>query len=568
MFLKHLIVEDSNEKVIRKIDFKLGLNLIIDETSSGGKETGNNIGKTTTLALIDFCLGKDPKYIYSDLENKKSENLLVKRYLINNKIRIILVLKRDINDPTSEELVIKRNFLQRKSKLLQINGEDFDEKSFEKKLYQSIFLKNQKKPGFRQAISHNIRYENEKIERTIETLNRFAKKEEYEALYLFLLGCKFDDGSKKQDIATKLSVEKSFKKRIENGQTESAYKVRLDLINKEIIRLNTKKESINIDPNYKEKIDTFDTLKIKISAIANSLSNSKIRRDIIVNADKELQSKSTNIDHTELENLYKQASSLIPNISKSFRELCDFHNNMIESKRRFIKKGLPDIEKSITNQESKLKKYIIKRDDLNKEISSSSSYKDLEDIIHSLNENHNEKGRLENTLDRILGSKAKIEALKKELSTIDIKLFSEEFRKTLDNKISLFNDHFSKTSNELYGEKYVLKADPVEKKGRKYYDFESFNANFSSGKKQGEVLCFDIALILYSRQNNLPCLSFLLNDKKELLHDNQFIKVADYVKKSNIQLVLSMLKNKIPESVNIKDHTILTLSQNDKLFRI
>ena len=47
-------------QVLRKITFKAGLNLILDKpTVSGKQSSGNNVGKTTVLRLIDFCLGSD-----------------------------------------------------------------------------------------------------------------------------------------------------------------------------------------------------------------------------------------------------------------------------------------------------------------------------------------------------------------------------------------------------------------------------------------------------------------------------------------------------------------------------
>lgn len=61
---------------------------------------------------------------------------------------------------------------------------------------------------------------------------------------------------------------------------------------------------------------------------------------------------------------------------------------------------------------------------------------------------------------------------------------------------------------------------------------------------------------------------FLLNDKKELMHDNQLIKVAQYVQQKNIQLVVSILKDKLPEKVLEKAHVAVELSQDEKLFRI
>lgn len=54
---------------------------------------------------------------------------------------------------------------------------------------------------------------------------------------------------------------------------------------------------------------------------------------------------------------------------------------------------------------------------------------------------------------------------------------------------------------------------------------------------------------------------------KKLLHGNQLEKVANFVKKNKIQLVLTILKDKLPSSL-VNNNIILELSQNDKLFRI
>ena len=77
---------------------------------------------------------------------------------------------------------------------------------------------------------------------------------------------------------------------------------------------------------------------------------------------------------------------------------------------------------------------------------------------------------------------------------------------------------------------------------KKLYKFSSFNTNLSSGKKQGEISCFDIAYILFADEENIPCLHFILNDKKELMHDNQLVKIAEIVKTENIQFVASILR--------------------------
>ena len=100
------------------------------------------------------------------------------------------------------------------------------------------------------------------------------------------------------------------------------------------------------------------------------------------------------------------------------------------------------------------------------------------------------------------------------------------------------------------------------------YKFNSFNTNLSSGKKQGEISCFDIAYCLFADSEHIPCLHFLLNDKKELMDDKQLVKIANFVNRNNIQFVASILKDKLPDEINKDEYIVVKLSQNDKLFKI
>ena len=94
MFLKSLTITRGDGALLRDIRFHIGLNLIVDETpAASGKETGNNVGKTTVLKLVDYCLGADAKGIYSDHENTRNEYKLVKEYLVSAKVLVSLVLK-------------------------------------------------------------------------------------------------------------------------------------------------------------------------------------------------------------------------------------------------------------------------------------------------------------------------------------------------------------------------------------------------------------------------------------------------------------------------------------------
>lgn len=241
MFIKSLTIT-SAAKVIREIKFHKGLNLIVDESEH--QITGNGVGKTTVLKLVDFCLGAKPNLIYIDHETKKQEYKLVKDFLIENKVLITLVLTSDLDKGTGD-IVVQRNFLAKKENIRSINGENLAklaEEEFDLRLSSLLFPNHLAgKPTFRQIISHNIRYKDESVSNTLKTLDTYTADVEYEALYLFLFGCEFTKGSSKQEILTKIKQEETFKNRLEKNQTKTAYETALSLINNDIEELNQKK---------------------------------------------------------------------------------------------------------------------------------------------------------------------------------------------------------------------------------------------------------------------------------------------------------------------------------------
>lgn len=168
MFLKSLTISSYTD-VIREINFHNGINLIVDETpNSKGTETGNNVGKTTVLMLIDFCLGAEAKQIYTDPEHKKEEYKLVKDFLIDNKVLVTLVLKENLSVDSSSEIRIERNFLPRRQKIQKINGMPKTDDEFEETLTSMLFPGHYGKPTFSQIISHNIRYKDLSINNTLK----------------------------------------------------------------------------------------------------------------------------------------------------------------------------------------------------------------------------------------------------------------------------------------------------------------------------------------------------------------------------------------------------------------
>lgn len=572
MFIEKLEIS-TKHGTIREMNFHTGMNLIIDNTplTDDLKITGNNVGKTTVLKLIYFCLGGEGKDIYTDEENKNKVYEEVKSFLINQEVLVTLTLTNGFNTQRKDRLVIERNFLSGKNAIRKINGESILKKDFENELSAKIFPEHKnEKPSFKQIISHNIRYKDNSINKTLKTLNSYTLDVEYETLYLYLLGCGFDSGAKKQALSNKIKQENAYKERLEKKQKKNSYEVALAIIEDEIVELNKKKSLLNINENFEEDLNRLNEIKYKINRLTSLITKLEIRRDMIVEAKNEMEKDVSSIDLDQLRLLYSESKEYIPKLHKTFEDLVAYHNKMIVEKISFITKELPSLSDKIENEKRTLKELLNDEKELSLKISKSDSFNDLENIISEINEKYRLKGEYENTISQINEVDLVLKEIENELKNIDQYLYSSDFQEKLKKQITKFNKYFSSVSYELYGEKYALTYDIINNKktNKPVYKFSTFNSNMSSGKKQGEILCFDLAYIMFADEEGISCVHFLLNDKKELMHDNQLSKVADYVMKKDIQLVISILKDKLPYDLLNKANVVVELSQEDKLFRI
>ena len=337
----------------------------------------------------------------------------------------------------------------------------------------------------------------------------------------------------------------------------------------EIEKLAKKKANFNLNEKLEGELEVLNSLRYRISVVGAELSRLDLRRNLILEAEKELSEGNVRIDRGQLRVIYQQAREGMEGIQKTFEELCEFHERMIREKIAFITRELPGLESLLQQKSAELKGLRAEEREIAGKITCSDSFDELERIIAELNEKYRKKGEYEKTICQIKETDTNLHLLRKDLETIDEVLFSDQSAERLREQLRKFNTFFSDISSKLYGEQYALKVDQiVNRKGRRVYKFSAFNTNFSSGKKQGEIFCFDIAYTLFADDQGIPCLHFLLNDKKELMHGNQLINIAHLVEEKRIQFVASMLRDKLPPELDNEKYFAVRLSQADKALRV
>lgn len=567
MFLKSLIIQNENE-IIRDIQFHKGINLIVDETSSDVKtDSGNSVGKTTVLRLIDYCLGGDGKNIYTDTEFKKI-NSKIKEFLKKNNIIITLALIDSFESTQPIETIIQRNFLQGKDKIQKINGEDKkdtkDNKEFSASLKKIIFKTDSAKPTFRELISKNIRDEKNKLDQTIRVLSPYTTDVAYELLHLFWFG--IDINRNKDELIREQNAEIKIQEKLRKENNPSQIEQSLTVINKEIDRLNAEKSNFNLNENYEKQLSELNTIKSEINAIASRISHLNMRINLIEESRDDLNKNYADIDAEKIKVLYETAKALMPNIQRTFEQTLAFHNEMTAQKINFITKELPELKKQVSEYHDILNSLLKKEKSLSLELSKSNLVSDLEKIISSLNSFHEQKGALEEKKAFWEQRRSNLEEIEKKLSLITDEIGAKDI--LIQQRITEFNQYFSDISKRLDGKHSVLSAD----KNKDIYKFsiDNIDGNLGTGSKKTQMASFDLSYIKFADTNNIPCLHFILQDQIETVHSNQIDNLLkEVVSEVNCQYVLPVLKDKLPKDIeNINEMKVLTLSQDEKLFKV
>jgi uncharacterized protein YydD (DUF2326 family) len=546
MFLKKLLINNGS-KIIREIRFHHGVNLIVDEThTSNQQETGNNIGKTTLLRLIDFCLASDGKNIYKDPEFKNKQNSKIEKFLTDNDIVITLVLTENLSDDSARKIIIKRNFLARKNKLLEINGEQYNNTEFPRKLKQLIFHSNYSKPSFRQIISKNIRDEKNKLTNTLKTLHQATTNDSYESVYLFWLGIELADIDEKHQLLADKKTEKNLQTRFLKEQKLSQIEQALVVIERDIKEYTTKKDSLNINDDFKQDLEKLNLIKGNLNQLSTRVSQLEMRKSLILESKEDLNQEITVVDNERIAHLYKKAKSLIPDLQKSFEDIVDFHNKIVKEKIKYIIKELPELDHELKELQNKISALLTDEKIYSDKVKKSNTIDDLQLIITRLNELHEQKGSFEEKRRVFQDSVAKLKNISTKLEKINNNISEKDT--LIEEQIKDFNRYFTKISEKLYAEKFILSSNKTDK--GYLLDVSSITGNLGTGKKKGQIAAFDLAYIQFADKNQIKAPHFILHDQIENIHSNQILQLINIVASINCQYIVPVLQDKLPENID------------------
>lgn len=568
MKIKKLIVRKTqpSEEVIREITFKLkGLNLIVDNTAEDIIESGNSVGKSTTIKIIDLCLGaKSIRELYYDSDTR-SENNDVKNFLNEYKVQAELILI----DQKGKSYSIKRDLYPKGKKY--IFDETYNQQEFWDELKKLLFNLSEPNPTFRQLIPKFVRLENTAEDKMIKYLPLMTTSDDYDAIYCFLFQIYTEKLiSKKNELAGKIAECQKTIQALEKSKSItslSLLKQSLEIIDMDLADLNKKRQQLSYMDSYRDELDTKRKLTVRINDLQEKMQLVDFEIENINKSIENLSKEKRDIDFGTLKAIYMEAQSYMPDLQKSFEEMVSFHNSMIQNRIDFIKGQLYTKQELLEQYSKQLSEILKEKEKITIEVLDEGLLDELNMLNRKIEELSLKKGEIQQSIHLLEEQEQIRQNLNNELSDIEKQMNNEK----IEDKIKVFNQIFSDYCQRLYGEKYLLAYNENWKEEKKFpVSIASLGGKVGTGKKKAVIVAYDLAYMQYSIELGMNVPQFVIHDKMENTHINQLKTIFDICEEIKGQYIIPILRERIDkvEQKYIEEAKILELSSTDKFFGI
>nr|WP_314883922.1 hypothetical protein [uncultured Campylobacter sp.] len=566
MFLDELVITDKFGDTIRTVKFKKGLNLILGISDKKG--TTNNIGKTTLIRCIDFCLGGKIDQIYMDKEFK-NKNMNVYGFLQKNQPSFQLKIKDDLASKsityTVSRTVHFNNNQIKSTDAIIANDENIEFKDFNAELKKIFFGSESKKPTFRELIAKFIRKDEQQVSNVLKYLSPFTQSAEYEKIHLFLFGFNFDEVLQKKN-----DIEKELKKRTDIlNALKSQFNITdlvqiLNILKQSLGELTQKRDEFKIDEKYEIEEEELRSIQLNLINLEKNISDLQLKKAISEQQCDNIKKDFFDQDVNSLKLMYEEVGFYAENMHKSFEEVVTFHNKMLKNELDYtiskIKQYDARLNELAQSRQTSAQKYSEILERLSK-TGSLAEYTKLNEQIEKISE---KKGRAEQQIEDIQKNQKSCDDLRMELQNIvdqiDRKLTS------FNEKLALFNSFFTSYSKKLYDQEFFLSYE--QNNDMIKFSIKDMNGNEGPGKKQAIISAFDLAYINFINALKLKFPKFSAIDKVEIVDIDKLTQLFDISNEIEGQFIIPIIYDKIENIYEkYKKDSIITLSESNKFFK-
>jgi len=556
----------KDDSIIREIIFKDGINIITNE-----EDDGNQIGKSTALRVINFCLGSDGKSIWIDPDTRTSSEPI--RDIVTSG-RVVFLLELCIKGITYK---IKRKIItvHQKKRSIQklyswINEADFDTNDKFKAALAPILGLSIASPTYSAIKNRLVRLDKKTSSNTYRYLNSSTSDKKYVLYYSYLFGFAGLEGVAKE---IELVIEQNNRNTrilfLLNNKKEQQYKDKLQSIDDEIDILKQKEELFDFKDSQNKGILKLKGQRKKIAQLTSEITRLDIRKNYAQRTIDSYETKRTSIDVDIIESIYEEARTLLPSLSKTLEETITFHEQVISKKTDYLRNQLLKYQLAQDNMQKELDTKLVEEQGLVKVISDETHLAGFIVIETEIQDKREERGRISVIIDEVAYESNEVIKLEQKIRLLREK--NKSMMAQLHIDIDTFNCYFKKFTLALFKD-YSLSFNVGTKSINSELEFSIVNQDKVSGDgaPRAASLAFDMAFVEFIKKTNGNLPEFTIQDYLEASDPDKLATLAKLANKNKIQVIMSVLSDKLIslDQTFINESTVLWLKQSDKFFKI
>ncbi|EOV0931934.1 DUF2326 domain-containing protein [Pseudomonas aeruginosa] len=564
MQLIKLSVFDGSEE-IRTIQFKDGINII---TNLG--ETGNQIGKSTSLRALAFCLGGKSEPLWKDPDNNKV-NEKVKDYLTKGDVKFELTLRvASIKHQITRVLSRKMGSLRESIKSIStIDGVVYKSNAGFTRELPRIFGYTREQPSFNSIRSKFFRTNRTTSNNTLEYLHTYTSDNDYDLIYAYLFDFEFIDSVRQINlIEQQIQLEDNRIRTLLGGLPLANRQEEIQLIDLKISELQIKEDEYDIFESQSYAIAELRESRRSVAALTSRIV--KLETKLYYN-NKTIERYKNNLVELnvgEITSLYNEAKSLVPNLSKTLEETIEFHNSIMSRKAAYVEEMSAETADELDTLRMSLARLISEEQSKVKDLSRDSHVSGLILVEKQMQDLREARGRLAYVISEVEVSNKRIKDL---LTTVDgIKRSIAVHYSDLNSKLKVFNEAYADITKRLFVTHHNELTVSAGRDGKADFKITNEELNTGDGVPRAAAMAFDMSYVYFVNKFKSRLPAFTVQDYLEVVDEDKLIKLFNFANEKKIQTIVAILNDKLGgfDEKFLEANTILELTKEEKFFKL
>lgn len=563
MQLIKLSVFDGSEE-IRTITFKEGMNII---TNLG--ETGNQIGKSTSLRALAFCLGGKAEPLWKDPDNNKV-NEKVKKFLTKGDLRFELILKiSSITHRITRVLSNKVGARETIATSSTIDGIEYKNATAFTRELPRLFGYTREQPKFNSIRSKFFRINRPTSNNTLKYLNAFTTNNEYDLIYAYLFDFEFIDSVRQINlIEGETQIEESRVKTLLGGAELESRLEEIEKIDYKISNLQAKEDEYELLDSQNYAIAELRESRRSVAALTSRIVNLETKLYYNNKTIQRYRNNLVEVNLGEITALYNEAKSLVPNLSKTLEETVEFHNSIMSRKAAYVEELSADTADELDSLRSSLAQRLADEKSIVKDLSRDSHFSGLILAEKQMQDLREARGRLAYVTSEVEASRKRIAELKSIVE--DIRRTIAVYYSDLHTKLEVFNEAYADITKRLFVTHHNELVVTAALDGKAEFTIVNEELNTGDGVPRAAAMAFDMAYVHFVNKFKSKLPSFTIQDYLEVVDEDKLIKLFSFANEKKIQTVAAILNDKLDgfDKKFLKENTILELTKEEKFFKL